>query len=134
MTVRHSQKQRRYTAYPPRHPAAPVRYRPAIPRGVPQRKKPAQKSGLTTGLLIAGGAVLTFFILAFMVVAIGALFLFGGNTVLPGVRVAGVPLGGMTRSEAEAALAQAWANNGLVLRDQNRVFPNRSGDARHRIR
>lgn len=123
MTVRHSQKQRRYTAYPPRHPAAPVRYRPAIPRGVPQRKKPAQKSGLTTGLLIAGGAVLTFFILAFMVVAIGALFLFGGNTVLPGVRVAGVPLGGMTRSEAEAALAQAWANNGLVLRDQNRVFP-----------
>lgn len=123
MTVRHSQKQRRYTAYPPRHPAAPVRYRPAIPRGVPQRKKPAQKSGLTTGLLIGGGAVLTFFILAFMVVAIGALFLFGGNTVLPGVRVAGVPLGGVTRSEAEAALAQAWANNGLVLRDQNRVFP-----------
>jgi lipoprotein-anchoring transpeptidase ErfK/SrfK len=90
---------------------------------LPVRKKPAQKTGLTTGLLIAGGAILTVFVLTLMVVGIGALFLFGGNTVLPGVRVAGIPLGGMNQTEAEAALAGAWANNGLVMRDENRVFP-----------
>ena len=137
MAVKHSQQRRMPTApqgrpaYTTRRVSAPVApVRPAaLPpstarHGVlPARRKPAQKNGLTTGLLIAGGAILTVFILTVMVIAIGALFLFGGNTVLPGVRVAGVALGGMTQTEAATTLANAWSGNGLVLRDENRAFP-----------
>lgn len=101
----------------------PIPPRTARPGVLPHRRKPTQKNGLTAGLLILGGATLTVVVIAFMVVGIGALFLFGSNTVLPGVRMAGIELGGMTETEATAALAAAWANNGIVLRDENRVFP-----------
>lgn len=121
-------------AYPPRravtptarvasvHPVQPMP-QAAHQRYVPRRKKPTRKSGLPTALLIVGGAVATVMALAFMVIVIGALFLFGGNTILPGVRVAGVPLGGLTQPEAESTLANAWSGGGVVLRDQARIFP-----------
>jgi hypothetical protein len=41
--------------------------------------------------------------------------------ILPGVRSVGVPLGGLSQSEAAAALAQQWAT--ITLRDGDRVWP-----------
>jgi lipoprotein-anchoring transpeptidase ErfK/SrfK len=62
-------------------------------------------------------------VIGLMIVGIGAVFLFSSSDILPGVRVAGVPLGGMTEVEAVHALTAAWEDRSIVLRDGDRVFP-----------
>lgn len=117
----------------PAYPARPPRLRPAptaggrVPPKVQQRQRPPRagkrKGSLDSSLLLLIGAPLALLIVAGLIVIIGALILFGSSSILPGVRVGGVALGGLTQSEAAAAVAAAWAERGVVLRDEDRVFP-----------
>ena len=121
----------------PRHPAAPstvrrpplppriAAVRPAVnpPARAVARPKANSRRRLDVPLLLVIGGPLVFALLATMVLGMGALFLFGSSTVLPGVYVGGVSVGGLSQSEAAAALAAAWLEDGIVLRDDNRVFP-----------
>lgn len=117
----------------PAYPARPPRLRPApasggrVPPKVQPRQRPPRagkrKGSLDSSLLLLIGAPLALLIVASLIVIIGALILFGSSSILPGVRVGGVALGGLTQPEAASALATAWAERGIVLRDQDRVFP-----------
>ncbi len=117
----------------PAYPARPPRLRPAptaggrVPPKVQQRQRPPRagkrKGSLDSSLLLLIGAPLALLIVAGLIVIIGALILFGSSSILPGVRVGGVALGGLTQPEAASALATAWAERGVVLRDEDRVFP-----------
>lgn len=122
---------------PTRH-AANQQYRPAqrhgarpaavtIPKATPYRQpasaRKTRSHRLDTPLLILIGAPVAFAIITLMIIMIGALFLFGSSSILPGVRVAGVPLGGLSESEAAAALNASWSQNGIILRDEERTFP-----------
>ncbi|NJL93289.1 MAG: hypothetical protein HC915_05935 [Anaerolineae bacterium] len=51
---------------------------------------------------------------------LGALVLYGGNNVLPGVTAGGVELGGKSQAEAAQALEQGWHSEGILLRDGDR--------------
>jgi lipoprotein-anchoring transpeptidase ErfK/SrfK len=98
-------------------PSLPVR--PMLPR---PRRATSKSEG--RWLLIAlVGAPLVFALVALVIVGMGALFIFGGGRVLPGVSVAGMNVGGLSEVEAAAQLAQMWAGRGIVLRDGAAVYP-----------
>lgn len=60
-----------------------------------------------------------FVLIALVVVLMGALFIFGGDRALSGVSVAGIPLGGLSRSEVEMMLSADWP---IRLVDGDRTF------------
>jgi lipoprotein-anchoring transpeptidase ErfK/SrfK len=62
-------------------------------------------------------------LLTLVLATIGAVFILGSDAVLPGVRVAGIPLGNLSEAEAAAQLAQAWQARGILLRDGESVYP-----------
>lgn len=55
-----------------------------------------------------------------MILMIGALFIFGGSTALPGVSAAGIELGGLSAQEAAERLRGSWT---LQLSDGERLIP-----------
>jgi lipoprotein-anchoring transpeptidase ErfK/SrfK len=96
----------------------------AASRLIAHPKGKARPHGLDVPLLILLGAPLAFVVLAVTILGLGALFLFGSSSsVLPGVSVGGVHVGGLSESDAAAALTTSWTERGIVLRDGSRVFP-----------
>jgi LysM repeat protein len=60
--------------------------------------------------------------LCLLALVAGAGLVYGSGRVLPGVRSAGVDLGGQTEEQAAAALAQSWNSHGIFLRDGSRTW------------
>jgi lipoprotein-anchoring transpeptidase ErfK/SrfK len=81
------------------------------------RRRPAYRSFV---LLAAFTMLLTGMCLISLLAGVGLVY--GSGRILPGVSVAGVSVGNMSEDQAAAALAKAWAENGLVLRDGNRSW------------
>jgi len=72
------------------------------------------------GVLLLTGACL-------VALLIGGGLVYGSGNILPGVRAAGVDLGGLSQSEAETALTSAWSG-GLLLRDGARTWAVSAAD------
>jgi LysM repeat protein len=70
--------------------------------------------GLAGSLIVTGMCGLT--------LVAGAALVYGSGNVLPGVSAVGVDLGGMSESEAAAALTASWTANGVLLRDGDRTW------------
>lgn len=87
------------------------------------KKRAATRTHFSTPLLVFGGGIVAFLLMGVMVVGIGVVFLLGSSSILPGVSVGGVAVGGMSQSQAAAALESSWSQHGIRLRDGNRVFP-----------
>jgi lipoprotein-anchoring transpeptidase ErfK/SrfK len=96
----------------------PVRHLPQ--RRAPQAAAPRRKGGRGFLLWIAAAAAL-FVLASCMASALGVMIVYN-NGILPGVRVAGVDLGGMAESEAAAALAARWSSVMLADADSGRTF------------
>ncbi len=58
-----------------------------------------------------------------LLVVLSVLLLWAGGRVLPGVAVAGIPVGGMTAESAAAVLLETWNGRGVILRDGAAVYP-----------
>lgn len=72
-------------------------------------------------LLMAGVAAAALFIVASVVaLALGFAVLLHSERILPAVSIGGVAVGGMTESEAAAAISAAWQN--IALRDGERTW------------
>lgn len=120
-----SQRMRAIRMPAPVRPAAPApRQHPIYPPNQPVRRpgnphKSLLGLSLKTWLLVGG--LLTVGVFAFVVLAIslGAVVIFGSG-VLPGVRVAGVNVGGMSLEAAESALAAQWMT--ITVRDEFRTW------------
>lgn len=69
------------------------------------------------------GAPILLMLVVGAILAFGAVFIFGGNSILPGVSVAGIPVGGLRVEAAVEQLAQTWAGRGILLRDGGTLYP-----------
>ncbi len=58
-----------------------------------------------------------------LIVLVGAVLLFSGSRALPGIQVAGIPVGGMNAETAVAQIAQTWDGRGVLLRDGDQIYP-----------
>jgi lipoprotein-anchoring transpeptidase ErfK/SrfK len=76
-----------------------------------------QLNWLLIGLI---AAPLMFIAVVGLIVVMGAIFIFGGSTALPGVSAAGVELGGLSAQEAADKLNGGWT---LSLSDGERQLP-----------
>ncbi len=104
---------------PPTSRAAPPLHLPPVATNAPRRAMPrAPKSSLKWLVIGALAFMVSLFVFAALIVGVGALFLLGGTTALPGVRVGGVAVGGMTVDEVTAALAD-WQ---IALTDGEATF------------
>ncbi len=106
----------------PRVPAIPnAQVRPAQPaaRHAPRRKLHRNSRAY---LLLGGAGVLI--LGGFCLLAVLATFglLYGSDQIMPGVHAAGVDISSMDETEAAAALTAAWAQEGIMLRDGDRVW------------
>ncbi len=71
---------------------------------------------------LAGGALAFGMVSVLMVLVAGVVLLYGSGDILPGVHAAGVEVGGMSQDEAAQAIAQGWAGEGIILRDDDRSW------------
>ncbi|MBN1679129.1 MAG: peptidoglycan binding domain-containing protein, partial [Anaerolineae bacterium] len=104
-------------AYPPgQAPYLPPGDRPPTRRRKKRRLRPTTIMLLGTGLsmLAVGCCVIT--------LLGGFGLLLASDRVLPGVSSVGVDLGSMTEAKAAQALTDAWVNEGILLRDGERVW------------
>jgi len=92
------------------------------PRPQPYPARPAPRPALTpaTIALLGIGAALLMLLMGALAMGAGVLFLIGSNRILPGVSVAGVPLGGQTADQAAGTLATTWSM--VTIRDGDRVW------------
>ncbi|MDX2141035.1 MAG: L,D-transpeptidase family protein [Chloroflexota bacterium] len=104
---------------PPR-PPAPTRARLPVrlPAGTRAVKHRARFPWL---IVLAVPAVVL--LLTLVLATLGAVFILSSDSVLPGVRVAGIPLGNLSETEAAAQLAQVWQSRGIILRDGALIYP-----------
>ncbi|MCA9909244.1 MAG: L,D-transpeptidase family protein [Anaerolineae bacterium] len=58
-----------------------------------------------------------------LLVVVSILLLWAGGRILPGVSVAGIPVGGMTAEAASSAILETWNGRGVILRDGAAVYP-----------
>lgn len=106
-------------------PTAPVpHHHPAYPPNQPVRRpgnphKSLLGLSLNTWLLVGGLLTVGVFALVMLTISLGAVMIFGSG-VLPGVRVAGVNVGGMSLEAAESALTEQWAT--ITVRDEFRTW------------
>jgi len=106
-------------------PRSPQRYRnpPQTPPQPPRRPAPRPRSRAGLYWLIGLGVTAALgMVLLLGVLGIGALYLFGGDTALAGVRVGGLSVGGMTVEEAASALRR-WE---IALTDGERTWRMRA--------
>jgi lipoprotein-anchoring transpeptidase ErfK/SrfK len=82
-------------------------------------------AGFDVSTLLVVGAAGTLVLLSLCMLALIAGFglLVSSDQVLPGVSAAGVDLGGMSEAEATVTLNNAWATQGILLRDGDRTWP-----------
>ncbi|MFP4321374.1 MAG: L,D-transpeptidase family protein [Anaerolineales bacterium] len=111
--------------YPPHDPnRAPTRA--AIPRhGAPspppaRRAKP--RTGRTRWLFAGVGLVAVLGMSLLAAFGASAFLLYGSGDILPGVQAAGVDVGNLSEAEAAQAIRQAWADEGILLRDGDRIW------------
>ena len=120
---RKSPAQRRRGPVPPaaNGPTYAVPRRPSGQRA-PNRQPLFLRYSPSTLLIFGASAVLVLFgaCLILMMLVFGLMY--GSGRVLPGVHAAGVNLGNMDEGEAAARLTEAWARQGIVLRDGDRVW------------
>ena len=76
-----------------------------------------------TGKLLIGGFFFLFISAFLVVIAIFGLLFFYSDLIFPGVRVLGVEVGSMTKSEAEAVLSQKWEQQTVLLTHDEGVWP-----------
>ncbi|MEP7293949.1 MAG: peptidoglycan binding domain-containing protein, partial [Chloroflexota bacterium] len=119
-------QQQQVTNRPPAPPQPntplPQGYAPVPPRS-PNRLPARPKTRRRQPNLLAIGLIampLGMMALVGMIVVIGAFFILGGKTALPGVSAAGVELGGLTAPEAAEQLRSGWT---LTLSDGERQIP-----------
>jgi len=104
-------------------PVQPPIQAPTIPSSpvVPQQSIPPQKRQTAQGShrwLIGGGlALVGMMVFGTVIVMLGLIIIFNSG-VLPGVRAAGVDVGGLSQPEAAAALATEWRT--ITVRDGDR--------------
>lgn len=119
--------QRQPVAAPARPAPAPRQVRPLAPapypvtRAAPRRaRKPRNQR---RWWLVAGGTALTtMLVAACLIVTLGAVMVYGGNSILNGVQAGGVALGGLSVAEAADTLNTHWPTS-ITLRDGQRVLP-----------
>lgn len=105
-------------------PGPPPPYR-AAPPGSPARRAPRHKASRfnTKTILVVGVALSLMLVGACMLTLLaGVGLVYGSGRVLPGVSSVGIDLGNMSEDSAAQALADVWANNGLLLRDGSRTW------------
>ncbi|MBI1259081.1 MAG: L,D-transpeptidase family protein [Chloroflexi bacterium] len=107
----------RTVAEQPRVALRPPAPRPAR-RAAPQRRAKRKQPDLLLIAMIAAPLLLV--AVAGLILVIGAAFVLGGSTTLPGVSAAGVKLSGLTASAAASKLQSGWT---LTLSDGTRSFP-----------
>ncbi len=100
--------QRAYQAPAPRRPSAPV------------IAKPIQSTKVLTWAVVGSGIVVFLFGSMVLAVAAGAMVLYASQRILPGVSVAGIPLGTFTVDEAATALEAGWGQ--ITIRDGDRSW------------
>lgn len=106
--------------YPPLHPlppAPPANWPPAQHRN---RRRRGKNVPLALVLLTVPAIMTAIVIVLF---ALGGLMLFASSRALPAVYAGGVPVAGLSQPEAVATIARAWSEQGIALRDGERVFP-----------
>ncbi|MEO8396919.1 MAG: peptidoglycan binding domain-containing protein, partial [Chloroflexota bacterium] len=114
----------RTVSQPPAAPIAPIApsarraARPIPARLMPARRAKRKQPDLLLIAMIA--APLMFIAVVGLIVAIGAVFILGGSTALPGVSAAGVKLGGLSAQAAAEKLQSGWS---LTLSDGTRTIP-----------
>ena len=128
-SLRPSQR-RPYPAAPvpphvPSQPHTPYRRPVQPPDARSFRKRRLRVAGFDVSTLLVVGAAGTLVLLSLCMLALIAGFglLVSSDQVLPGVSAAGVDLGGMSEAEAAVALNNAWATQGILLRDGDRTWP-----------
>lgn len=72
---------------------------------------------ITVGRAVLIGITLIGLVLLFSVVSI-----YASNSVLPGVSVGGIALGGLSENDAITVLSEGWANRQITLRDGERTW------------
>lgn len=93
--------------YPPPH---------AIPR---QATRPSQGRNL---LLVLWGIGFLGVLSLLLAITLLVLILYGGGDILPNVKAAGITVGGLNRSEAANTLSSSWQQQGILLRDEDRIW------------
>ncbi len=137
----------RVRAYPQQQPriAAPMPRRPAPPNGyytnhpqrqgnayplpppagnVPARNRKTTRSSKRLYLWLAAGAA-AFMLMACAMMTLGVVVIYGRG-ILPGVRVSGIALGGLSQTEAARRLATEWDT--LRLTDGQRAWRYNSAE------
>lgn len=114
---------------PPQMPVQPPAWPAVPPYPVPPPDQPRRRSrrkssrfSLTTVLVLGAGGTLLFTGLCILFLLIGFGLLYSSNRILPGVSSAGVSLGNTSQSKAAVKLSEAWAEQGILLRDGDRVW------------
>jgi LysM repeat protein len=87
-------------------------------RKAPQTAPPRRKGG-RGGLMLIAGAVSLFVLASCMASALGMMIVYNSG-ILPGVRVAGIDLGGMSEAEAAQAMSGRWSAVTLIDPDSER--------------
>lgn len=82
--------------------------------------KPRKQSNHTTWLIIGGFGLLASLVFLCMFSMVGLMLFSGGNDILRGVSVAGIPLGGLSEQEAVARLTESYST--VTLRDGERFW------------